>query len=189
MIRGRLGLGPGSSVIEVAANDGYLLKNFVAAGIPLPWHRTHGEHGCGGRGAANAGAARTLFGKISGNGWRAATAAGRRPDPWQQRLCSRVPDIDELHPRACGCPRPGGTITLEFPHLLQLIDQAQFDTVYARTFFPTCRCTPSPASSLLPGLRVFDVEELPTHGGQPACLPAVAAAMTCAPTAAMSPRC
>lgn len=160
MIAG-LELGRTSFVIEVAANDGYLLKNFVAAGIPcLGIEPT----------ASTAAAAeklgipilREFFGEALG---RRLAAEGRQADLIiGNNVYAHVPDINDFTRGLQAALKPGGTITLEFPHLLQLIEQAQFDTIYHEHFSYLSLYTVSRIFAAA-GLRVFDVEELPTHGG------------------------
>ena len=161
MISGRLGLGKESFVIEVAANDGYLLKNFVAAGIPcLGIEPT----------ASTATAAeklgipivREFFGqalaeRLAAVGKKADLIAGNN-------VYAHVPDINDFTAGLRAVLKPGGTITLEFTHLMRLIEHTLFDTVYHEHFsyFSLHAVSRIFASA---GLRAFDVEELPTQGG------------------------
>lgn len=161
MIIGRLGLNRKSFVIEVASNDGYLLKNFVAAGIPcLGIEPT----------ASTADASEVLgipvlrefFGVRS-----AATlkAFGKQADLiCGNNVFAHVPDINDFARGLRYALKAGGTITLEFPHLLRLIEQNQFDTVY-HEHFSYLSLLAAGAVLARAGLRVFDVDELPTHGG------------------------
>ena len=156
-----LGLNAKSLVIEVASNDGYLLKNFVAAGIP-----------CLGIEPTNSTAAaaeqlgipvlREFFGEALGQqlkskGQQADLIAGNN-------VYAHVPDINNFTRGLKAALKPGGTITLEFPHLMLLIEQAQFDTVYHEHFSYLSLQTVSRIFAAA-GLRVWNVEELPTHGG------------------------
>jgi len=157
----RLGLSRESFVIEVASNDGYLLKNFVAAGIPcLGIEPT----------ASTAAAAESLgipvlrefFGadlarRLAGEGRQADLILGNN-------VYAHVPDINDFTAGLAAALKPGGTITLEFPHLLRLVEHTQFDTIYHEHFsylslYTVCRIFAAA------GLRVWDVEALPTHGG------------------------
>ncbi|WP_234053126.1 MULTISPECIES: class I SAM-dependent methyltransferase [unclassified Xanthobacter] len=158
---GKLELDAGSFVIEVASNDGYLLKNFVAAGIPcLGIEPT----------ASTADAAeklgipvlRKFFGAAVG---RRLAAEGQQADlVIGNNVYAHVPDINDFTAGLAAVLKPTGTITLEFPHLMRLIDEAQFDTVYHEHFsYLSLRTVGRLFASA--GLRVFDVEELPTHGG------------------------
>ena len=161
MIVRRLALGVGSYVVEVASNDGYLLKNFVAAGIPClgiePTESTA-------RAAESLGVPilREFFGmalaeELCRRGQQADLIVGNN-------VFAHVPDINDFTRGLRKLLKPRGTITLEFPHLLRLIERTQFDTVYHEHFsylsLHTVRRIFGEA-----GLRVFDVEELPTHGG------------------------
>jgi SAM-dependent methyltransferase len=160
-IIGKLQLGRDSLVIEVASNDGYLLKNFVAAGVPcLGIEPT----------ASTAAAAerlgipvlREFFGEKLA---RRLAAEGKQADLIVgNNVYAHVPAINDFT-RGLKCVlKPGGTITLEFPHLLRLIEQAQFDTVYHEHFSYLSLYTVAQMFAAA-GLRVCDVEELPTHGG------------------------
>ncbi len=157
----QLQLGGDSLVIEVASNDGYLLKNFVAAGIPcLGIEPT----------ASTAAAAeklgipvmRAFFGEQLG---RQLAAAGQQADLIAgNNVYAHVPDINDFSRGLKAALKPGGTITLEFPHLMQLLAQTQFDTVYHEHFSYLSLYTVTRIFQAA-GLRVRDVEELPTHGG------------------------
>lgn len=160
-MRERLALGPDSFVIEVAANDGYLLRHVVAAGIPcLGIEPT----------ASTAEAAeqlgipvlREFFGETLA---KQLAAQGRQADLIVgNNVYAHVPDINDFTRGLKAALKPGGTVTLEFPHLMRLIEHTQFDTVYHEHF---SYLSLHAASRILAaaGLRVFDVEELPTHGG------------------------
>jgi len=156
-----LNLNSKSFVIEVASNDGYLLKNFVAAGIPcLGIEPT----------ASTAKAAeklgipvlREFFGEALGKrlakqGKQADLIAGNN-------VYAHVPDINDFTKGLKAALKQNGTITLEFPHLMLLIEQAQFDTIYHEHFsYLSLRTVNLIFESA--GLRVFNVEELSTHGG------------------------
>lgn len=150
-----------SFVIEVAANDGYLLKNFVAAGIPcLGIEPT----------ASTAAAAerlgipilREFFGEALG---RRLAQEGKQADLIVgNNVYAHVPDINDFTRGLKAALKPGGAITLEFPHLLQLIEHTQFDTIYHEHFSYLSLYTVARIFATA-GLRVFDIEELPTHGG------------------------
>jgi SAM-dependent methyltransferase len=161
MVTARLKLGASSFVIEVASNDGYLLRNFVEAGIPcLGIEPT----------ASTAEAAerigvpvlREFFGeslarRLQSEGRQADLIAGNN-------VYAHVPDINDFTKGLKVALKSGGTITLEFPHLMRLLEFNQFDTVYHEHYsylslHSVCQVFEQA------GLRVFDVEELPTHGG------------------------
>lgn len=157
----RLGLGSDSFVIEVASNDGYMLKNFVASNIPcLGVEPT----------ASTAAAAeqlgipvlREFFGealgkRLAGEGRQADLIAGNN-------VYAHVPDINDFTRGLKAALKSGGTITLEFPHLMRLIEHTQFDTVYHEHFSYLSLYTVSRIFAAA-GLCIYDVEELPTHGG------------------------
>lgn len=157
----RFSLGKDSFVIEIASNDGYLLKNFVGAGIPClgiePTAST----------AATAEALRIpvlreFFGEAVG---RVLADKGRQADIIAgNNVYAHVPDINDFTRGLAAALKPGGTITLEFPHVMRLIQQAQFDTVYHEHFSYFSLYTVARIFETS-GLRVYDVEELTTHGG------------------------
>jgi len=161
MIRRRLDLGPGSLVIEVGANDGYLLRNFVAAGIPClgiePTASTAAA--AEGRGIP---IVREFFGKALAE---RLVARGRQANLLiGNNVYAHVPDVNDFTAGLRVALKPGGTITLEFPHLMRLIEDVQFDTVYHEHFSYFSLHTVARIFSAA-GLRVFDVEKLATHGG------------------------
>lgn len=160
-MRERLALGADSLVIEVASNDGYLLKNFVAAGIPcLGIEPT----------ASTAAAAESLGIPVLRDFFGAALARDLAARDQQADLIlgnnvyAHVPDINDFTAGLKAALKPGGTVTLEFPHLLRMIEGTQFDTVYHEHFSYLSLHTVRRIFAQ-EGLRVFDVEELPTHGG------------------------
>lgn len=160
-ITARLQLSPSSLVIEVAANDGYLLKNFVAMDIPcLGIEPT----------ASTAAAAeklgipilREFFGVSCA---QTLVAQGKQADlVLGNNVYAHVPDINDFTAGLRMALKPEGTVTLEFPHLMRLLEQTQFDTVYHEHFSYLSLQTVSKIFAQA-GLRVYDVEELPTHGG------------------------
>ncbi|EJO91433.1 c-methyltransferase [Ectopseudomonas mendocina DLHK] len=160
-MRETLHLGAGSLVIEVASNDGYLLRNFVEAGVPcLGVEPT----------ASTAAAAerlgipvlREFFGEALG---RRLAEEGRQADLLLgNNVFAHVPDINDFSRGLKAVLKPGGTLTLEFPHLLCLIEQVQFDTVYHEHFSYLSLYSVERVLEAA-GLRIHDVEQLPTHGG------------------------
>jgi SAM-dependent methyltransferase len=161
MISRRLKLDSKSFVIEIASNDGYLLKNFVAAGIPcLGVEPT----------ASTAGAAeklgisvlREFFGRALGE--RLSTEGKQADLIVGNNVFAHVPDVNDFARGLKAVLKPGGVITLEFPHLMRLIEHTQFDTVYHEHFSYLSLYTTSRIFAQA-GLRIWDVEELPTHGG------------------------
>ncbi|NOR68048.1 MAG: methyltransferase domain-containing protein [Woeseiaceae bacterium] len=157
----QLGLSKDSMVIEVASNDGYLLKNFVAAGIPClgiePTDSTA-------EAAEKLGipVLREFFGEqlgkqLAAEGKQANLIAGNN-------VCAHVPDINDFTRGLKAALNPGGTITLEFHYLKRLIEHTQFDTIYHEHFSYLSLFSVSSIFKTA-GLRVWDVEELPVHGG------------------------
>jgi hypothetical protein len=161
MIREYLGLGAHSFVIEAASNDGYLLRHFFEAGIPcLGIEPT----------ASTAAAAellgipvlREFFGETLG---RQLARQGQRADLLVgNNVYAHVPDIHDFTAGIRETLKSEGVVTLEFPHLLRLIEQAQFDTVYHEHFSYLSLTTVRDIFAS-EGLRVWRVEELPSHGG------------------------
>jgi len=157
----RYALDAGSHVVEVASNDGYLLRNFVAAGIPcLGIEPTEGT----------AAAARALGVPVLGVFFGAALARRLAADGRQADLIignnvlAHVPDINDFALGLRLLLKPAGTVTLEFPHLARLVAEAQFDTVYHEHFsYLSLHATAAVLGQA--GLRVVDVEQLSTHGG------------------------
>lgn len=157
----RLALGPQSLVIEVASNDGYLLKNFVGMGIPsLGIEPTVSTAQVAER--LGIPVLREFFGQSLA---QRLVAEGRQADLIVgNNVYAHVPDINNFTRGLKIALRRGGTITLEFPHLMQLIAQVQFDTVYHEHFSYFSLHTVRRIFEA-EGLRVFDVQVLPTHGG------------------------
>jgi hypothetical protein len=156
-----LGLNSQSMVIEIASNDGYLLKNFVTAGIP-----------CLGIEPTDSTAAvaqqlgipvlREFFGKVLG---KQLAAKGQSADLIVgNNVYAHVPDINDFTLGLKAALKPGGIITLEFPHLMRLIEHAQFDTVYHEHFSYLSLQTVNQIFTEA-GLRIWHVEDLSTHGG------------------------
>lgn len=157
----RLGLDADSFVIEVASNDGYLLKNFVAAGIPClgiePTASTAAVAEKSGIPVLREFFSEELGKRLADEGRQADLIAGNN-------VYAHVPDINDFTRGLKAALKPNGIITLEFPHLMRLIEHTQFDTVYHEHFSYLSLYTVSRVFAGA-GLRVCDVEELPTHGG------------------------
>lgn len=157
----RLELGQTSLVIEVASNDGYLLKNFVAAGIPClgiePTDSTAAVAQTLGIPVLREFFGESLAKQLACEGKQADLIAGNN-------VYAHVPDINDFTKALKAALKPTGTITLEFPHLMRLIEDAQFDTIYHEHFSYLSLYTVSKIFESA-GLRVWDVEELATHGG------------------------
>jgi SAM-dependent methyltransferase len=157
----QLKLNASSLVIEIASNDGYLLKNFVAAGIPClgiePTLSTAIAAELLGIAVLREFFGEALGKRLADNGQQADLIAGNN-------VYAHVPDINDFTRGLKAALKPGGTITLEFPHLMRLIEYTQFDTVYHEHFSYLSLFTVERIFRAA-GLRVWNVEELPTHGG------------------------
>ncbi|MEM9140533.1 MAG: class I SAM-dependent methyltransferase, partial [Pseudomonadota bacterium] len=160
MIR-RFNLGPDALVAEVASNDGYLLQHFVAEGLPVLGIEPAGH-------AAELAEAKGVPTRVMFFNKETAkdlAAEGLQADLIAaNNVLAHVPDIRGF---AAGFPaflKPEGVVTFEFPHLLNLINQIQFDTIYHEHYSYLSLLFVERLMDAV-GLRVFDVEELPTHGG------------------------
>ena len=157
----RLSLGEKSFVIEVASNDGYLLKNFVEAGVPClgiePTASTADAAELLGVPVLREFFGEALGSRLANEGKQADLIAGNN-------VYAHVPDINDFSKGLKAALKPTGTITLEFPHLMRLIEHTQFDTVYHEHFSYLSLYSVQRIFEQA-GLRVFDVEELSTHGG------------------------
>ncbi len=161
MITNRLGLSDNSFVVEIASNDGYLLRNFVSSGIPClgiePTKSTAAAAS-----AIGVPVRQEFFGKNMG---LSMANAGEQADlVLGNNVFAHVPDINDFTEGVAALLKPNGVVTFEFPHLLQLMQQNQFDTIYHEHFSYLSLCSVSSIFKAA-GLRVFDVEELKTHGG------------------------
>lgn len=157
----RLGLGKNSFVVEVASNDGYLLKNFVARGIPcLGIEPT----------ASTAAAAEQLgipvLRKFFGESFaKTLVAEARKADLIiGNNVYAHVPDLQDFTRGLAALLKTDGVVSLEFPHLLHLMRSTQFDTIYHEHFSyfslnVICKIFAAH------GLKIWDVKELSTHGG------------------------
>lgn len=161
MIVERFSLGPQSQAMELASNDGYLLQYFVQKGIPA----------LGVEPAANVAVAaeerrvRTIvkfFGRESAK--EIVDAHGQSDLIIGNNVLAQVPDVNDFVGGMKIALKADGVITMEFPHLMRLMSENQFDTIYHEhfsyfSFLTACRIFENH------GLTLFDVEELPTHGG------------------------
>ncbi len=157
----RLGLDRHSLVMEVASNDGYLLQYLKTRDIPCVGVEPT---------ASTAAAARErgieslefFFGEDFARGF----VVSRRPVDLVigNNVLAHVPDINDFVAGLAAVLAPDGVVTVEFPHLLQLVAQGQFDTVYHEHFsYFSLHAVQRVFAAQ--GLRIWDVEELPTHGG------------------------
>jgi hypothetical protein len=161
MIARRLGLGADSLAVELASNDGYLLQHFLPLGVPV----------LGIEPAINVAKAAIdkgipcvteFFGvalaeRLAAEGKRADLIAGNN-------VLAQVPDLNDFVAGMTILLKPEGVVTLEFPHLEKLIAENQFDTIYHEHFSYFSLITIEKMAERH-GLKLIDVEELPTHGG------------------------
>lgn len=160
-VTARLGLGPHSRVVEVASNDGYLLQHFLPLNVPVLGI----EPAANVAEAARARQVPTLvefFGtalaqRLALEGQRADLIIGNN-------VLAQVPDLNDFTAGLAHLLKPEGVVTLEFPHLRRLVAECQFDTIYHEHFSYFSLLTIEHLAQRH-GLRVFDVEELATHGG------------------------
>lgn len=161
MITERLGLDESSQVIEIASNDGYLLKNFVANNIPA----------LGIEPAANVAQEAIKKGikvciKFFGvQTAKEVAAEGTTADLMvANNVIAHVPDLNDFVGGFKVLLKPTGVVTVEIPHLLNTIELNQFDTIYQEHY---CYFSLSTLRLVFEkhGMKVFDVEEVPTHGG------------------------
>jgi hypothetical protein len=157
----RLGLGRDSLAVELASNDGYLLQHFLPLGVPV----------LGVEPAANVARAAIekgvptrvdFFGvrlarQMVGEGLRADLVIGNN-------VLAQVPDLNDFVAGMKILLKPEGVVTLEFPHIERLMAENQFDTIYHEHFSYFSLLTVD-LMATRHGLKVIDVEELPTHGG------------------------
>ena len=157
----RFGLGPESLVVEIASNDGYLLQHFVAMGVPVLGIEPAKNVAA----IANERGVRTEAMFFDAEAGRALAARGLRADLMAaNNVLAHVPRIGPFMAGFVELLKPEGVATFEFPHLLRLIEGVQFDTIYHEHFsYLSLGVVQRVAESV--GLKIFDVEELPTHGG------------------------
>lgn len=157
----RFALGPHSRVVEVAANDGYLLQYVAARGIPCLGVEPTASTAAAAR-AKGIEVVERFFGRELA---RELVAQGQAADlTAANNVLAHVPDINDFVAGFAVLLKPAGVATFEFPHLLQLVQQCQFDTLY-HEHFSYLSLTAVQRIFAANGLTVFDVEELPTHGG------------------------
>jgi SAM-dependent methyltransferase len=160
-MRERFNLNASSQVIEIASNDGYLLQYFKEAGIPVLGVEPA-------KNVAEAAIAKGIpsvvkfFGEATarelvGTGVQADLLLGNN-------VLAHVPGLNDFVTGMKILLKPGGVITMEFPHLQRLVDERQFDTIYHEHFSYFSLFTVEQVFAKH-GITLFDVEELPTHGG------------------------
>jgi len=157
---GRLGLDAGSHVVEIASNDGYLLQFFRERQISVLGIEPAGN-------VADVALEKGIPTLVEFFGQETArsVAADRTADLLLgNNVLAHVPDLNDFVAGMKILLKPGGVITMEFPHLMRLIEGNQWDTIYHEHFSYFSFLTVSRVFEAH-GLRLFDVEELPTHGG------------------------
>lgn len=157
----RYGLDERSSVVEVASNDGYLLQYFVERGVPATGIEPAGNVA---RVAIEKGVP-TLVRFFGSELAEELASSGRCADLLLgNNVLAQVPDLNDFVEGLKILLKRDGVLTLEFPHLLKLIEHNEFDTIYHEHFSYFSMLTTRRILAAH-GLRVFDVEELPSHGG------------------------
>ena len=155
------GLGSGSLALEVASNDGYLLRHYLSAGVPVlgvePARNIATQ--------AEADGIPTLcefFGRDVGGRLR---DEGRLADTLHaNNVVAHVPDLNGLFAGFEAVLKPGGLLVIEVPHVLEMVERLEFDTIYHEHVFYFSLLALEPVFARH-GLRVVDVEALPIHGG------------------------
>jgi SAM-dependent methyltransferase len=161
MARKRFALDSSSLVVELASNDGYLLKNFIGLGIPVLGIDPSDTVAA----AAEKIGVPTLVeffgqrvaGELASQGRQADLIIGNN-------VLAHVPQLNDFLAGIAALLLPKGNVTIEFPHLLELIEHVEFDTIYHEhySYFSVFAIEQVFARH---GLRLYDVERLPTHGG------------------------
>lgn len=157
----RFHLGKDSLIVEVGSNDGYLLQHAVDLGIPCLGI----DPSAGAASVAQTKGIPTITDFFTTKLAATLLERGKQADI----LCginvfAHVPDINDFVAAMHLLLKPNGVMTMEFPHLLRLVEDVQFDTIYhEHYFYYTLRCVKQIVEKH--GMRLFDVEDLPTHGG------------------------
>jgi hypothetical protein len=161
MATSRFTLGPQSRVVEIASNDGYLLQYFAKLGIPVQGVEPAANVA---RRAEAIGVPTMVrfFGRATAR--KLVQDGGRADLLIANNVLAHVPNLNDFVAGLRIALAPGGAITAEFPHLMRLIEEAQFDTIYHEHFSYFSFLTAEHIFAAH-GLTVFDVESLPTHGG------------------------
>lgn len=162
MMRDKLALGPDALVVEIASNDGYLLQYFKKAGIQVLGIEPSANTAAYAKEHHGIESVVEFFGEalatsLRGKGISADLMAGNN-------VLAHVPDINDFVAGIGIVLSPNGTVTFEFPHLLQMLSLGQFDTIYHEHFSYLSLLAVEKVLGAH-GLRVYGVEELPTHGG------------------------
>ena len=157
----RFDLGSTSLVIELASNDGYLLKNFLKIGIPVLGIDPSATVA---RAAEGIGVPTLVefFGETLA---RKLVSQGRGADLIvANNVLAHVPELNDFVAGIAALLKPRGTATIEFPHLLKLIEHVEFDTIY-HEHYSYLSLTAAEHLFARHGLSIYDAEEMPTHGG------------------------
>lgn len=160
-ITNRLKLNSSSLVVEIASNDGYLLQYFKRAGIPVlgiePAHTVADAAIAKGIPTRQEFFDTATARRLADEGLSADLLLGNN-------VLAHVPDLNDFVAGMAIVLKPHGSITMEFPHLMRLVENVQFDTIYHEHYCYLSLTALRPIFQRA-GLRVFDVETLPTHGG------------------------
>jgi SAM-dependent methyltransferase len=161
MVTARFRLGASSKVVEIASNDGYLLQYVVAAGIPCLGIEPAAN-------VAEVARARGIATEVAFFGEQTARRLMRESHAADlvasNNVLAHVPDINDFVAGVAAILKPEGVYTVEFPHLLNLIRNVQFDTIYHEHYTYLSMLAVERIFGKH-GLRIFDIEEVPTHGG------------------------
>jgi SAM-dependent methyltransferase len=161
MIIERLRIGPELLVVELGSNDGYLLEGFVERGIPALGIEPAGNVAK----VATERGVPTLVAFFGADTARRLVVEGRRADLLvANNVLAQVPDLNDFVAGIKLLLAPGGVATIEVPHLMRLLEGNQFDTIYHEHYSYFSLGTIQRIFSAH-GMTIFDVEELPTHGG------------------------
>jgi SAM-dependent methyltransferase len=161
MARRRFGLDSGSLVVELASNDGYLLKNFIDMGVPVlgidPSDTVAAAAEKIGVPTMVEFFGESLAKELVGDGRQADLIIGNN-------VLAHVPLLNDFVAGIALLLKPQGSVTIEFPHLLELIEHVEFDTIYHEHYSYISLYAIEQVFSRH-GLRIYDAEQLPTHGG------------------------
>jgi len=161
MAQKRFGLSHSSLVVELASNDGYLLKNFLTMGIPVLGIDPSGTVAA----AAEKIGVPTLVRFFGEKVARELAREGRQADLIiANNVLAHVPQLNDFVAGLAVLLRPNGSVTIEFPHLLELIQQVEFDTIYHEHYSYFSLYAIEQIFSRH-RLRIYDLQRLPTHGG------------------------
>ena len=161
MVTERFGLGADSFVVEIASNDGYLLKNFVQTDVPClgvepSWTVAEAAKDVGVESLVQ------FFGRDTAT--QLAAQRGQADLILGNNVLAHVPDLNDFVGGMVPLLAAGGVVTMEFPHLMRLVEQVQYDTIYHEHFSYLSLLTTQRIFAAH-GLELFDVQELPSHGG------------------------